>query len=142
MPPPFAYRYVMPNHWRAAAWLLERRNPDDFTIRQPHLVTEQQLADTIHHLVEVINHDLPEENYHRAIQKLDDIMLEMRKLHEPIGVVPINDNADEESLSQSSCQSLIPNHQSLSSDSLAQLTDATDPLEVEIDLRIEAQDIS
>ena len=82
----------MPKHWRAAAWLLERRNPEDFAVRQPHLVTEQQMADIITHLIEVINEDLPEENYRRAIQKLDDVLLEMRNLHEPIGVEPIDDD--------------------------------------------------
>jgi len=30
-------------YWRAAAWLLERKNPDDFAPRKPDVLTEEQL---------------------------------------------------------------------------------------------------
>ncbi len=162
----------MPKHWRAAAWLLERRNPEDFAARQPHLVTEQQMADIITHLIEVINEDLPEENYRHAMQTLDDMLLEMRNLHQPIGVEPIDGGPEHEASSspsnpQASLPSPIsgegqgvravllpspvsgegqgvragcPNPQSLRPNPLAHLTDATNPLKVEIDLRADEKD--
>ena len=65
-------------------------------------------------------------------------MLEMRNLRGPIGTVPIDDYEDdddecEEPSSESDPQPQAPNP-------LAQLADATDPLEVEIDLRAEDED--
>ena len=81
------------------------------------------------------NQDLPEENYHRAIQKLDDVMLEMRNLHEPIDVEPIDDDPeDEQPSSKLNPQPQAPDPELLTSDPITQLADATDPLEVEIDL--------
>ena len=53
----------MPKHWRAAAWLLERRNPEDFAVRPPNIVTEQQAADAIHQIIQTLDQDLPEENF-------------------------------------------------------------------------------
>ena len=124
----------MSKHWRAAAWLLERRNPEDFAVRHPNIVTEQQMADAINQIAEGINQDLPEENYRRTIQRLDAIMLEMRNLRGPISTVPIDDDGGTTTSTTNRVQnrnSSKPPHP------LAQLTDATFPPEVEIDLRIE-----
>ncbi len=34
---------LIDRYWRAAAWILERKNPDDFAPRKPNVVTEEQM---------------------------------------------------------------------------------------------------
>ena len=63
-----------PRFWRAAAWLLERRHPDEFARRPPNVYTPDQFARAMGQIIEIIDKDLPEENYQRAMEKLDEIV--------------------------------------------------------------------
>lgn len=85
----------IPKHWRAAAWLLERSNPEDFVLRQPDLVTEEQMATSLTQIAEALAEDLPEENYRRAMRKLETIVLEMKALRDSYNFTPIADETDE-----------------------------------------------
>jgi len=67
-----------PRHWRAAAWLLERLNPDDYgrkRTRQPALDrrTVDQLADAFVALVR----KLPPESGRRTLAKLEAICVKI-----------------------------------------------------------------
>jgi hypothetical protein len=73
-----------PKHWRAAAWLLERRNPEDFAARPPHLATSLQVSDLVGQVVELLHDDLPQENYHRAMRKLEHWLTELKAAYQPI----------------------------------------------------------
>jgi hypothetical protein len=84
----------LPKHWRAAAWLLERRNPHDFGEHSPKTLTDKQVADMIDQMVEVLHKDVPEENYVSALKKLDELMAECDSLRRPIVVEPRDDAPD------------------------------------------------
>jgi hypothetical protein len=60
-------------HWRAAAWLLERRNPDDFARRTPETYTASEFASLLTAVMDGICDDLPEENYQRVMKKLEQL---------------------------------------------------------------------
>ena len=69
-------------YWRAAAWLLERRNPDDFGHRPPGTYTaDQVLAMFVQALSSL---EVPDESRQQAIEKLDTLLLEFDggKTHE------------------------------------------------------------
>jgi hypothetical protein len=74
----------LPGHWRASAWLLERRNPDEFAPRAPNVVTQQQFAEVLASVAETLCHALPEDNYCRVLQKIEEVVEEVRSLHAPI----------------------------------------------------------
>lgn len=46
-------------NWRAAAWLLERLNPDRFGRRKPHVVTAQQVSQTLTEFAEILFEEVP-----------------------------------------------------------------------------------
>ena len=54
-------------YWRAAAWLLERKNPADFAARKPDVMTPEQLRRMLASLATLILQDLSEE-------KLDQVL--------------------------------------------------------------------
>jgi len=60
-----------PRYWRAAAWLLERRNPNDLAPRKPETYTTDEFARCIAWAMEGVGQDLPEENYQRLLKNLD-----------------------------------------------------------------------
>lgn len=61
-------------YWRAAAWLLERRNPDDFAHRPANVVTGDQITQMFTQLVELLREEVPEANCDRAIEKLEELL--------------------------------------------------------------------
>ena len=75
-------------YWRAAAWLLERRNAEDFGLRPPQLFTSRQVVELFARVAEILRGDLPEENCRRAIQKLDDLIAEFATADQPLLVSP------------------------------------------------------
>jgi hypothetical protein len=133
----------LPKYWRAAAWLLERRNPDDFAKRSPNVLTDTQVADMIGQLVEVLHEDVSEENYARAMQKLDQLLAECKSVKEPIVLEPRDDElADDEPFDDDrNDEQFDPKD-----DDSPQIPDplhlpyATNHPKVEIDLRTEDQD--
>jgi hypothetical protein len=77
-----------PKHWRAAAWFLERRNPEDFAPHPPHLATDIEVSDLASQIIEVIHDELSEENYLRALRKLDRWLIEQKAAYQPIIIEP------------------------------------------------------
>ncbi|MGA2620847.1 MAG: hypothetical protein ABSF26_24765 [Thermoguttaceae bacterium] len=65
-------------YWRAAAWVLERKNPDDFAPRPPKMFSQAEVCQLLSHVAEMLVGDLPEENCRRAIEWLDELMLGLR----------------------------------------------------------------
>jgi hypothetical protein len=60
-------------YWRAAAWLLERRNPDDFARREPNVITEDQLRQVLASTAGYLLEDLSEEKYEGLMRRLDQL---------------------------------------------------------------------
>ena len=83
-----------PKYWRAAAWLLERRNPEDFAPRGPNIVTEQQLFDSITWIIDAMSEDLPAKNFRSAIKKLDEIRREYKSNYAPIIIESVGELED------------------------------------------------
>jgi hypothetical protein len=66
-------------YWRAAAWLLERRNPEEFARRPLHLFTADRIAQMMAQIAEVLDKDLPEENYQRVMAKITQLVEQCRE---------------------------------------------------------------
>jgi hypothetical protein len=62
-----------PRYWRAAAWLLERRNPNDFALRKPEVYTAAEFAEYITAATERIGHLLAEDRYQEIMNILDEL---------------------------------------------------------------------
>ena len=71
-------------HWRASAWLLERRNPEDFAARSPRLFTAAQILDMLSHICEILREELPDDNCVRAMVKLEALLGEWQIAGLPI----------------------------------------------------------
>ncbi len=61
-------------YWRAAAWLLERTNPDDFAQRQPNVATEAQIRQAVVALADVLLEGLSDERYHEILRRLANLL--------------------------------------------------------------------
>jgi hypothetical protein len=81
-------------YWRAAAWLLERRNPEDFAARGARLFTAQQVSDMCSQIIELLRGDMPEENCRRALGKLDEWLSEFTTGDAPV-LVARKEEGDE-----------------------------------------------
>jgi hypothetical protein len=88
-------------HWRAAAWLLERRNPQDFGPRAPHVFTGQDVAEVVAHFFAAVTEDLPDELYDRALGKLEELMAEAHEARpgKP-AVPPVQESLEETAVSR------------------------------------------
>ena len=72
-------------YWRAAASLLERRNPEDFAERQPNAATEEQVRQAVVALADVVLEGLSEERYHEILQRLANLVgINLAEWDEPI----------------------------------------------------------
>jgi hypothetical protein len=65
-------------YWRAAAWLLERRNPEDFASHPPATYTAAQVAQMLVQAGVLLAAELPEEQLRRAIETLGRVMAEFQ----------------------------------------------------------------
>jgi hypothetical protein len=54
-------------HWRAAAWLLERTDPDHFGRRNPHQPTVEDLDTLFEQLFEAINEEITDPQLSRRV---------------------------------------------------------------------------
>ena len=77
-----------PRYWRAAAWLLERRHPDNFARRKPETYTPEEFLRCVALLMEILDKDLPEENYQRALKKMNELCQMTRKDIEALQAAP------------------------------------------------------
>ena len=64
-------------YWRAAAWFVERKNPDEFGLRSPGRYTESQLRETLLQVVTLISIEVPPEKYERIMQRIDALIAEL-----------------------------------------------------------------
>ena len=56
-------------YWRAAAWALERRNPEDFAARRPDVITIDQIKTLLAQFAEMIVEEVPVAEYRKNILK-------------------------------------------------------------------------
>ena len=62
--------------WRAAAWLLERRCPEQFRLRNPKLLTPAELQIAISQVVEVLTQSLEESKQTEILQRIAEVLRE------------------------------------------------------------------
>ena len=63
-------------YWRAAAWLLERKNQQDYTRRSIRVYTHEQVIQFLAAALDTLRKELPQPQRDQAIQKLDTLLLE------------------------------------------------------------------
>jgi len=56
-------------YWRAAAWALERRNPEDYGPRHPETVTIEELKQLLTQLTQIIVGEVPVSEFRKQILK-------------------------------------------------------------------------
>jgi hypothetical protein len=61
-------------HWRAAAWLLERTNTDDYGQRRPRTYTAPEVAAAASQFIHLMPEVIPEEHVDYALARLDAII--------------------------------------------------------------------
>ena len=67
--------YQEPRYWRAAAWLLERRNPNDFTVRKPNILTEEAAKDAIDVFIKVAMEEVTDrKQYRRMMERVSEVL--------------------------------------------------------------------
>jgi hypothetical protein len=64
-------------YWRAAAWLLERKNPDEFGLRAPGCYTASNIRGILVQIVTMISSELPQEKYDRIMATIDALVVEL-----------------------------------------------------------------
>lgn len=64
-----------PKYWRAAAWVLERKNPQDFGLRRPETVTVDQVKQLMVGLTALIVDEVPVAVYRKMILKRVDELI-------------------------------------------------------------------
>ena len=72
-------------YWRAAAWILERRNPADFAPKNPNALTIDDLRQLLAEFVQIIMEEVTVAKYrHRLLKRLDALTSSFRQpLPEP-----------------------------------------------------------
>jgi hypothetical protein len=68
-------------YWRAAARLLERKNPQDFASRPPTLFTGDEVYQFISRIIETLHDEIPDENCDRVLAKLEEMIEACRVEH-------------------------------------------------------------
>jgi hypothetical protein len=56
-------------HWRAAAWMLERGYPERYARRGPDVITVDQIAALLAHFCQIVVEELPAARYRKKILK-------------------------------------------------------------------------
>jgi hypothetical protein len=65
-------------YWRAAAWLLERRNPQDFAKRPPHAFTDDQIVQLFLKVTSSFIAKMSDDDFDQAFEQLDALVREIR----------------------------------------------------------------
>ena len=62
-------------YWKAATWILERKNPEDYRLRPPGTFTPEQLKFIMERLSEIIAEEVKSPAYRkRILARLDELM--------------------------------------------------------------------
>jgi len=69
-------------YWRAAAWILERRNPEDFAPKNPNALTIDDLRQLLAEFVQIIMEEVTVERYRRRLLKRLDTLT--RRFRQPL----------------------------------------------------------
>ena len=64
-------------YWRAAGWLLERKNPEDFASRSARLYTAGEMMELFTAALDTLQHIIPGAQRDLAIQDLQSLLLEL-----------------------------------------------------------------
>ena len=64
-----------PQYWRAAAWALERLNPEDFALRGPDVVTVEQMHAIIRQLAQVLVEHVPIARHRKQVLRAIERMM-------------------------------------------------------------------
>ncbi len=63
-------------YWRAAAWILERKNQEDYTRRATRVYTHEQVLQFLAAALDTIRDEIPQSQRTQAIEKLDTLLLQ------------------------------------------------------------------
>ena len=74
-------------YWRAAAWFLERKNPDEFGLRSAGRYSETQLREILLQIVFMLSAEVPQEYYDRIMAKMDALIAELVELDPPLQTI-------------------------------------------------------
>jgi hypothetical protein len=67
-------------YWRAAAWALERRKPEDYAPRGPNVITVEQLQEVLGELAGIIVEEVPVARHRkRIVQRVDALVAGLRR---------------------------------------------------------------
>ncbi len=67
-------------NWRAAAWALERLNPEDFGPRRPDTITRKQFVQVLMRITKIIVEEIPDEALReRVFQRIDVLVNELEE---------------------------------------------------------------
>jgi len=82
-------------YWRAAAWALERLNPEDFAKRSPGKLTPEEMRTLLERLGEILLSEVPVARHRKAaVKRLDRLLAKI----EPASEKPPTENGhDDES---------------------------------------------
>jgi hypothetical protein len=64
-------------YWRAAGWLLERKNPQDFAPRSADLYTPNEMIELFTAALDTLQHRIPRDQRDLAVQDLQSLLLEL-----------------------------------------------------------------
>lgn len=71
----------LPNQWRAAAWVLERKNPQAYVRRSPLVYPAAQVEQLFRQMGDCVCNELPDkdnETRRQLLRQLDQLILELR----------------------------------------------------------------
>jgi hypothetical protein len=63
-----------PRYWRAGAWCLERRNPEEFGPRRPLSFTRREAAEFLVQVMDVTFKELPDDQVDAALDRLGELI--------------------------------------------------------------------
>lgn len=67
-------------YWRAAAWGLERKNPDDFARRGPNVFTPDQVTLLLARFAEIVVKEVPVAAYRKnVLKRFDALIVDLRR---------------------------------------------------------------
>ena len=66
-------------YWRAAAWVLERRNPEEFAARRPHTFTGDRVLELFTRFLHAVLPKLPADCRDTLLDEFDDVVGELSK---------------------------------------------------------------